>query len=67
MGVKKLLTPDELEAAVLGAQWVAYRGDAVLARAARCPLTGWTSPIWPTIIGYAETVRLLAERGIRLP
>ena len=44
MGVKKLLTPDELEAAVLGAQWVAYRGDAVLARAARCPLTGWTSP-----------------------
>src|ERR1700722_12615913 len=30
-----MLTPDELEAAVLGAQWVADRGDAVLARAAR--------------------------------
>jgi predicted DNA-binding transcriptional regulator YafY len=30
-----MLTPDELEAAVLGAQWVAERGDAVLARAAR--------------------------------
>jgi predicted DNA-binding transcriptional regulator YafY len=30
-----MLTPDELEAAVLGAQWVADRGDAVLAGAAR--------------------------------
>ena len=30
-----MLTPDELEAAVLGAQWVADRGDAVLASAAR--------------------------------
>ena len=26
-----MLTPDEIEAAVLGAQWVADRGDAVLA------------------------------------
>src|SRR5579872_2191860 len=30
-----MLTPDEIEAAVLGAQWVAERGDPVLARAAR--------------------------------
>jgi predicted DNA-binding transcriptional regulator YafY len=30
-----MLTEDEIEAAVLGAQWVAGRGDAVLARAAR--------------------------------
>lgn len=30
-----MLTPDEIEAAVLGAQWVAERGDAVLAGAAR--------------------------------
>src|ERR1700751_5454783 len=30
-----MLTPDELEAAVLGAQWVADRGAAVLAGAAR--------------------------------
>jgi predicted DNA-binding transcriptional regulator YafY len=30
-----MLTPDELEAAVLGAQWVAERGDRVLADAAR--------------------------------
>jgi len=30
-----MLTPDEIEAAVLGAQWVAERGDPTLARAAR--------------------------------
>jgi predicted DNA-binding transcriptional regulator YafY len=29
-----MLTPDEIEAAALGAQWVAKRGDPVLARAA---------------------------------
>jgi predicted DNA-binding transcriptional regulator YafY len=29
-----MLTPDEIEAAVLGAQWVAGRGDPILARAA---------------------------------
>jgi predicted DNA-binding transcriptional regulator YafY len=112
-----MLTPDELEAAVLGAQWVADRGDAVLAGAARdliskiaaavperlrpfiaAPSIGaptsrgvaadgldigltrlWIRrgrkiriryrdeqsreterTIWPTMIGYAETVRLLA-------
>lgn len=30
-----MLTPDEIEAVVLGAQWVAERGDKVLANAAR--------------------------------
>jgi predicted DNA-binding transcriptional regulator YafY len=30
-----MLTPDEIEAAVLGAQWVAARGDAALASGAR--------------------------------
>src|SRR5580698_8041709 len=30
-----MLTPDEIEAAVLGAQWVAGRGDPILASAAR--------------------------------
>jgi predicted DNA-binding transcriptional regulator YafY len=111
-----MLTPDEIEAAVLGAQWVADRGDAVLANAARDliskisltvpqhlrpfitdPTIGtprnfvaaadgldltktrlWIRDgrkiriryrdkmgeasdriIWPVIIGYAETVRLL--------
>jgi predicted DNA-binding transcriptional regulator YafY len=112
-----MLTPDESEAAVLGAQWVAERGDPVLAAAARDliakiatavperlrpfiaePTIGaprgnaltldglditrarlWIRSgrkiwiryrnqetqhsertIWPVIIGYAETVRLLA-------
>jgi predicted DNA-binding transcriptional regulator YafY len=112
-----MLTPDEIEAAVLGAQWVAERGDPVLAGAARDliakigaavperlrpfiaePTIGappgnvrtldgldiakarlWIRggrkiriryrnqeaqdserTIWPVIIGYAETVRLLA-------
>lgn len=112
-----MLTPDEIEAAVLGAQWVAERGDPVLADAARDlvakiaaavperlrpfivePSVGappsnvrtvdgldiakarqWIRQgrkmriryrrqaaadsertIWPVIIGYAETVRLLA-------
>jgi predicted DNA-binding transcriptional regulator YafY len=112
-----MLTPDEIEAAVPGAQWVAERGDPVLSRAARDliakiafavperlrpfiaqPTIGappaiavapdgldiaktrlWIRSgrkiriryrsqldqetertIWPVIIGYAETVRLLA-------
>jgi predicted DNA-binding transcriptional regulator YafY len=112
-----MLTPDEIEAAVLGAQWVAERGDAVLAAAARdliakieaavperlrpfiaeptisAPANNRTArdgldiartrawiragrkiriryrderdevskrTIWPVIIGYTETVRLLA-------
>jgi predicted DNA-binding transcriptional regulator YafY len=111
-----MLTPDEIEAAVLGAQWVAERGDPVLASAARDLIAkistavperlrpfvaeptigapaGNVAPdgldiaqtrawirsgrkiriryrnqhaqdsqrtIWPVIIGYAETVRLLA-------
>jgi predicted DNA-binding transcriptional regulator YafY len=112
-----MLTPDEIEAAVLGAQWVAGRGDAVLAGAARDLIAKITTAVperlrpfiaeptigappgrpgppdgldlaqtrlwirtgrkiriryqdeqtqasqrvvWPVIIGYAETVRLLA-------
>lgn len=112
-----MLTPDELEAAVLGAQWVAGRADPVLAGAARDLIAKIASAvperlrpfiaepsigappslspaadgldmgqtrawirsgrkiriryrneqahpsertIWPTIIGYADTVRLLA-------
>ena len=112
-----MLTPDELEAAVLGAQWVAQRSDPALARAARDLIakitaavpdrlrpfltepTGGVPPpqsapsemfsvaqvrewirlgrklrigyrdeqgrvsertIWPVLIGYADTVRLLA-------
>jgi predicted DNA-binding transcriptional regulator YafY len=111
-----MLTADEIEAAVLGAQWVSERGDPVLAGAARdliakiatavperlrrfiaeptigAPPNNMSAPdgldiaqtrawirsgrkiriryrsqhtqdsqrtIWPVIIGYAETVRLL--------
>ena len=112
-----MLTPDEIEAAVLGAQWVAERGDPALARAARDLLSkiaamlperlhsfvaeatvgapralatacdgldmakvratirtgrkihityrdkaGQVSErtIWPTVVGYTDTVRLIA-------
>ena len=112
-----MLTPEELEAAVLGAQWVAERGDAALANAARDLLSKITAAVpqslrtfiteptlgtpannlpvrdgldlaktrswiragrklriryrdetgretervvWPVVLGYADTVRLLA-------
>lgn len=112
-----MLTPDEIEAAVLGAQWVAERGDPALAMAARDLLakiavvlperlhtfvaepTVGTPPtrapvcdgldvgevrasirkarkirivyrdeagresertVWPTVVGYTDTVRLIA-------
>lgn len=40
-----MLTPDEIEAAVLGAQWVASRGDPVLANAARDLIAKITSVV----------------------
>jgi predicted DNA-binding transcriptional regulator YafY len=40
-----MLTPDEIEAAVLGAQWVAGRGDRVLADAARDLIAKITSVV----------------------
>jgi predicted DNA-binding transcriptional regulator YafY len=40
-----MLTPDELEAAVLGAQWVAQRSDPALARAARDLIAKITSAV----------------------
>lgn len=40
-----MLTPDEIEAAVLGAQWVAGRGDPVLAAAAQDLLAKITSVV----------------------
>lgn len=40
-----MLTPDEIEAAVLGAQWVAGRGDPVLAAAARDLIAKITSVV----------------------
>src|SRR5215467_6285942 len=40
-----MLTPDEIEAAVLGAQWVAGRGDPALANAARDLIAKITSVV----------------------
>jgi len=40
-----MLTPDEIEAAVLGAQWVVGRGDPVLANAARDLIAKITSVV----------------------
>ena len=44
-----MLTPEELEAAVLGAQWVAERGDAALANAARDLLSKITAAVPPSL------------------
>ncbi len=44
-----MLTPEELEAAVLGAQWVAERGDAALANAARDLLSKITTAVPPSL------------------
>ncbi len=44
-----MLTPEELEAAVLGAQWVAGRGDAALANAARDLLSKITAAVPPSL------------------
>jgi predicted DNA-binding transcriptional regulator YafY len=43
-----MLTPDEIEAAVLGAQWVAGLGDLALANAAR--------DLMRTAVEYSATV-----------
>ncbi len=44
-----MLTPEELEAAVLGAQWVADRGDSALANAARDLLATITAAVPQTL------------------
>jgi predicted DNA-binding transcriptional regulator YafY len=44
-----MLTPDELEAAVLGAQWVAQRSDPALARAARDLIAKITAAVPDTL------------------
>lgn len=47
-----MLTPDELEAAVLGAQWVAQRSDPALARAARDLIAKITSAVPDSLRPY---------------
>ena len=55
-----MLTPDELEAAVLGAGWVAQRGDAALARGAQDLIAKLThemrNPL-NAIVGFAEIMQ----------
>jgi hypothetical protein len=62
-----MLTPDELEAAVLGAQWVADRGDAVLPRGRLAPpilcQLSWRTRLWVRINRSGPiTARLLYTR-----
>ena len=62
-----MLTPDEIEAAVLGAQWVAARGDAALARAAN-DLVAKIGAVIPAHLRpfLLDTALTAPERGNRL-
>src|SRR6202047_990025 len=56
-----MLTPDEIEAAVLGAQWVAGHADAVLARAAEDLMSKIADTVperlWPFVLEPASRAR----------
>ncbi len=59
-----MLTPDEIEAAVLGAQWVAGRGDPALARAAN-DLVAKIGAVIPTHLRPFLLDAALTTRGSR--
>ena len=61
-----MLTPEELEAAVLGAQWVAERGDAALANAARDLLSKITAAIPPSLRTFITEPTSAHRRTISL-
>lgn len=61
-----MLTPDEVEAAVLGAQWVASRGDPVLANAARDLIAKITSAV-PNHLRPLIADPALAARSTKAP
>ncbi|MBO9376065.1 HTH domain-containing protein [Sphingomonas histidinilytica] len=61
-----MLTPDEIEAAVLGAQWVAGRGDPVLAGAARDLIAKISSVVPERLRSYAM-LPATAARPARAP
>jgi predicted DNA-binding transcriptional regulator YafY len=61
-----MLTPDEIEAAVLGAQWVAGRGDPVLANAARDLIAKITSVV-PERLRPIIAEPAIGTRSIRPP
>nr|WP_047169835.1 YafY family protein [Sphingomonas sp. Y57] len=56
-----MLTPDEIEAAVLGAQWVAGRGDPVLAGAARDLIAKITSVVPERLRSYVALPAIAAR------
>lgn len=56
-----MLTPDEIEAAVLGAQWVAGQGDAVLAGAARDLIAKITSVVPEGLRSYVALPAIAAR------
>lgn len=50
-----MLTPDEIDAVVLGAQWVANHADAPLARAARDVMVKVAAAVPENLRGFVET------------
>jgi predicted DNA-binding transcriptional regulator YafY len=56
-----MLTPDEIEAAVLGAQWVAGQGDPVLAAAARDLIAKITSVVPEGLRSYVALPAIAAR------
>ncbi len=59
-----MLTPDELEAAVLGAQWVAERGDPVLAAAAHDLIAKITSAVPQRLQAFLAEPTISAPRAM---
>ncbi len=60
-----MLTPDEIEAALLGAQWVIDRGDAALARGARDLVAKLHAILPPDMRNLADGSGLLAAGNAR--
>lgn len=59
-----MLTPDEIEAVVLGAQWVAGRGDEVLTNAARDVIAKIASVIPERLRPFIEEPSIGAKPGV---
>jgi predicted DNA-binding transcriptional regulator YafY len=55
-----MLTPDEIEAVMLGAQWVAGRSDKALSNAARDVMAKGLPPLFLNICARLSSSRVLA-------
>lgn len=62
-----MLTPDELEAVVLGAQWVAQRSDPALARAARDVVSKISAALPDSLLPFIAEPSVGAKPGDRAP